>query len=184
LEINEALPYLCAGKRSKRKGTMTFPSSFINRQMDNQRSEIELIIAELLQDDPSSFLVEVKITAGNNVKVFIDKDEGANIDKLVKLNRSLYKRLEESGIFPGNDFALEVSSPGLDEPLKLTRQYVKNIGRDVEVILKDGQKIEGKLLGANDREIVVEILKGKKKESIQHNIAIENIKHTKIQIKF
>lgn len=151
--------------------------------MENQRIEIEAIIKELLQDDPSSFLVEVKITAGNNIKVFVDNDQGANIDKLVKLNRSLYKRIEESTLFPGGDFALEVSSPGLDEPLKLTRQYIKNIGRDVEVILKDGQKLEGKLLGANEEEIIVEEPKGKKKEPQQHNITIENIKHTKIQIK-
>jgi ribosome maturation factor RimP len=183
LEIKWALPYLCPGKRSK-EGNDNVPFFFyLNGKMENQRSEIESIIAELLQEDPSSFLVEVKITAGNNVKVFIDTDQGANIDKLVKMNRGLYKRIEESGIFPGNDFALEVSSPGLDEPLKSTRQYIKNIGRDVEVILKDGQKMEGKLLGAKDDEIVVEELKGKKKEPAQHNIPIENIKHTKIQIK-
>ena len=151
--------------------------------MENQKIEIESIINELLQDDPSSFLVEVKITAGNNIKVFVDNDNGANIDKLVKLNRSLYKRIEESALFPNGDFALEVSSPGLDEPLKLTRQYIKNIGRDVEVILKDGQKLAGKLLGAYDEEIIIEESKGKKKEPQQHNITIENIKHTKIQIK-
>ena len=151
--------------------------------MENQRIEIESFIKELLEEDPSSFLVEVKITAGNNIKVFVDNDHGANIDKLVKLNRSLYKKIEESALFPGGDFALEVSSPGLDEPLKLTRQYIKNIGRDVEVILKDGQKLEGKLLEANDDEILVEELKGKKKDPLRHTVTIENIKHTKIQIK-
>ncbi len=61
-------------------------------------------------------------------------------------NRALYKQIEAEGIFPDGDFSLEVSSPGLDEPLKLKRQYQKNIGRNVEVTLQDGSKKEGKLL--------------------------------------
>jgi ribosome maturation factor RimP len=81
---------------------------------------------------------------------------------------------------------LEVSSPGLDEPLKLRRQYLKNIGRGVEVTRIDGEKNEGKLLQVGETEIVVEEEKGKgkKKELVQHTIPFDNIKSTKIQIKF
>jgi ribosome maturation factor RimP len=86
-------------------------------------------------------------------------------------------------MFPGDDFSLEVSSPGLDEPLKLFRQYKKNIGRPVEVILKDGIKVAGKMVEVRDNSILVEETKGKnkKQEVIQHHFSFENIKSTKIQ---
>ncbi len=144
------------------------------------------MVAILLADEPGYFLVEVKINPTNNIKVFLDADSGVSIDKCVKYNRALYKQIEESGMFPGNDFSLEVSSPGLDEPIKLKRQYNKNTGRNVEVILQDGSKIEGKLTGVSDADIQVEEIKGKnkKKEVIEHTIRIDNIKTTKIQIQF
>ena len=140
----------------------------------------------LIDPDPENFLVEVKIRPGNNIKIFVDADRGMSIDKLAHYNRSLYRQIEESGLFPNNDFSLEISSPGLDEPLKLRRQYLKNIGRYVEIILKSGIKIEGKLIDATDGEIVIEEEKGnkKKKEIIQHSLSYDDIKTTKIQIKW
>ena len=94
--------------------------------------------------------------------------------------------IEETSFFPNGDFSLEVSSPGLDEPLKLHRQYLKNVGRNVEVVRKDGTKTEGKLVSANEAEIVVEEVTGrnKKKEVVMHTISFDNIKTTTIQIKF
>ena len=140
----------------------------------------------LIDPDPENFLVEVKIRPGNNIKVFVDTDRGISIDKLAQYNRSLYRQIEESGLFPNNDFSLEISSPGLDEPLKLRRQYLKNIGRYVEVILKSGIKTEGKLISATDKEILIEEEKGnkKKKEIIEHSLLYDDIKTTKIQIKW
>lgn len=141
-------------------------------------------ITSLLESDPGFFLVEARITPGNHVKVFVDGDTGITIEKCVASNRALYKHLETEGIFSDGDFSLEVSSPGLDEPLKLLRQYQKNIGRNVEVVLTDGSRREGKLQAVNDREIIVEELRGKKKEVIKHTLLFENIKTTKIQVVF
>jgi len=140
----------------------------------------------LIDPDPENFLVEVKVRPGNNIKIFVDADHGISIDKLAHYNRSLYRQIEESGLFPNNDFSLEISSPGLDEPLKLRRQYLKNIGRYIEVILKSGIKKEGKLIAASDEGIVVEeeIGNKKKKEIVQHSLLFDDIKTTKIQIKF
>ena len=140
----------------------------------------------LIDPDPENFLVEVRIRPGNNVKIFVDADHGISIDRLAQYNRSLYRQLEESGLFPNNDFSLEISSPGLDEPLKLRRQYLKNIGRYVEVLLKSGIKKEGKLISATEKEIVIEEEKGnkKKKEIIQHSLSYDDVKTTKIQIKW
>lgn len=144
------------------------------------------MIGSLLEENPAYFLVEVKIIPTNNVKVFLDADGGVSIDKCVQYNRALYKMLEENGVFPDGNFSLEVSSPGLDEPLKLPRQYVKNQGRNVEVLMNDGRKVQGKLTGVSEEEIRVEETKGKnkKQELLEHTIRIDNIKTTKIQIQF
>ena len=157
----------------------------INMNSDNQVVAIETKIDQLLVEMPGYFLIEVSIRPTNNIRVYVDADQGAAIDQLSKINRALYKWIEEN-LFPNGDFSIEVSSPGLDEPLKLERQYLKNIGRFVEVLLKSGIKKEGKLLSASENEIVVEEQKGhgKKKELIEHIILKQEIKTTKIQIKF
>jgi len=144
------------------------------------------MIESVIADAPSYFLVEVKIKPTNNVKVFLDGDAGIPIGKCAAYNKALYKLLEESALFPSDDFSLEVSSPGLDEPLKLERQYVKNIGREVEILTKEGAKVEGKLISADGSVVVVEEEKGKnkKKEVIVHTIPNNDIKSTKISIKF
>jgi ribosome maturation factor RimP len=69
--------------------------------------------------------VEVRVKPTNNIKVFIDADEGMPLSALADYNRKLYKQLEESGMYPDGNYSLEVSSPGLDEPLKKSRQYKK-----------------------------------------------------------
>jgi ribosome maturation factor RimP len=147
---------------------------------------LEKIIGSIIDATPGIFLVEMKMLPGNNIKVFVDGDNGVSIDKLVKYNRSFYKQIEENGFFPDGDFSLEVSSPGLDEPLILHRQYLKNINRDVEVVMKDGIKLEGKMVSVLENEIVIneEKGKGKKKQTIAHTLPYSDIKSTVIKIKF
>lgn len=140
----------------------------------------------LLEGHPSHFLVEVRIKPTNNIKVFMDADEGMPLSVLIDYNRKLYKGLEESGLYPDGNFSLEVSSPGLDEPLKQERQYRKNVGRYVEVLLQDGTKREGKLAAATAEGIVIEWEegRGRKKEVKTETILLEGIKSTKVQVKF
>lgn len=154
--------------------------------MDTQVSAIEKMVEDILADDPVHFLVEIRIKPTNNVKVFLDGDNGITIEKCISINRALYKKLEEAALFPVDNFSLEVSSPGLDEPLKMFRQYKKNTGRLVEVLLKDGIRVDGKLLEVQEDQIVVEETKGKnkKKEIILHHLPFDAIKSTKIQIVF
>ena len=169
-----------------REGNESVPFFFLNMQTETQLQSIDQKINSLLQAHPTHFLVDIRIKPTNNIKVFIDADEGINLSVLIDYNRKLYKMLEESGMYPDGNFSLEVSSPGLDEPLKIHRQYQKNIGRFVEVTLNDGAKIEGKLLELTQDGIVVETEtgKGKKKEIKQESVLFDNIKNTKIQIKF
>ena len=152
---------------------------------ENQVIGVEKKLSELLTELPGYFLVEISVKPTNNIRVFVDADQGAGIDQLSKLNRALYKWVEEN-LFPNGDFSIEVSSPGLDEPLKLDRQYLKNIGRMVEIVLKNGLKKEGKLISVSENEIVIEEEKGnkKKKELVQYSLPYPDIKTTKIQIKF
>ncbi len=147
---------------------------------------LEEMTNEVIAANPDYFLVEIRIKPTNNVKVFLDADHGAIISDMARFNRSLYASIEEAVVFTAGDFSLEVSSPGLDEPLKLHRQYVKNTGRLVEVILNDGSKKEGKLVSVSENSIVVEVTtgKGKKAETKQHEIQFSDIKSTKVQIVF
>jgi len=89
-------------------------------------------------------------------------------------------------IHPDGDFSLEVSSPGIDEPLKLLRQYKKNIGRTIEVITNDDTKKEGLLKEVADEAITIEQTEGKGKKAVVLNttISFADIKQTKVLIKF
>ena len=147
---------------------------------------VESLVQALLAGDPGYFLVEIRMKPTNNLKVYLDGDQGISIEKCVQYNRALYKKLDESGLFPTGDFSLEVSSPGLDEPLKLLRQYKKNIGRQVELVMQDGTKKEGRLLEVSEDGIIIEETRGKnkKKEVINHTFLFDNIKTTKIQVVF
>ncbi len=155
-------------------------------QTATQIEAIEQKIKNLLEAHPSHFLVEVWIKPTSNIKIFIDGDEGVILSDLIQYNRKLYRDLEESGMYPDGNFSLEVSSPGLDEPLKLLRQYKKNVGRFVEITFMDSTKKEGKLLEATENGIMIETEtgKGKKKEIKQESLLFDQIKNTKIQIKF
>lgn len=179
IEGNGSVPFFFYPQSAQGSATGRFMNN------ENQVSAIEIKVNEFLNDLPGYFLVELSIKPTNNIKVFIDADHGAAIDQLSNINRALYKWVEET-MFPNGDFSIEVSSPGLDESLKMDRQYLKNVGRFVEVLLKTGIKREGKLISASENEIVLEEEKGhgKKKELIQHKILKEEIKTTKIQVKF
>ena len=145
---------------------------------------VKRILFTLLYDD--IFFVDMKVKPTNNIKIFLDADSGLGIEKCIKINRRLYRQVEEMGFYPEGDFSLEVSSPGIDEPLKLLRQYVKNIGRSVEVILNDDTIIEGNLLAATEEQIVIETTEGKNKKAVTTEVPIlfTNIKQTVVQIKF
>lgn len=154
--------------------------------MNNEEKilRIKELVKPLL--DPDLFLVEVKIKPIDNVKVFLDADHGLPIEKCIQINRALYKRIDEDGLFNEGEFSLEVSSPGLGEPLKLHRQYVKNKGRDIEVSLSDNTVKFGKLVDVTDQGIVLEYREGKGKKSVFNRVDIlfKDIKQSKVQIKF
>jgi ribosome maturation factor RimP len=145
---------------------------------------IEKLVEPLLVDD--IFLVSIKVKPTNNFKIYLDADSGLGIEKCIRINRALYKQIEEMGMYPDGDFSLEVSSPGIDEPLKLLRQYKKNIGRNVEVTMPDDSKKEGLLKEVTEDSFTIEQVEGKGKKAVVLNTAINfaDIKQTKVLIKF
>ena len=183
---NTGIPLILPRKQNLRRERRRSLLLLSDMTIEGQIQALEQRVNNLIVDEPDVFLVEVRIKPTNNVKVFLDADHGMNIDSLIRYNRRLYKVLEESSLFPGGDFSLEVSSPGLDEPLKSFRQYQKNTGRFVEVTSADGIKREGKLVAVTEEEIVLEEQKGKGKklELAQHIIPFSDIKTTMVQIKF
>ena len=149
---------------------------------------VEKMLADLLVPESGDFIVSIKIKPTNNIKIFLDSDGegGMTIEKCVKYNRGLYKQIEECAMFPDGNFSLEVSSPGIGEPLLLNRQYQKNKGRLVEVVFADDSVKEGKLIEVTEADILLEqnTGKGKKAETHQFLIPFNNIKSTTVQIKF
>jgi ribosome maturation factor RimP len=120
--------------------------------------------------------------------VEVDKPEGITIDECVTISRAIESGLNRET----EDFELEVSSPGLTEPFKVMEQYRKNCGRSVDVVKRDGQKINGLLQHVDDDGIVLEV-KTKMKEAEQKRtitvmqpvtIKFSDIKTTKVTINF
>jgi ribosome maturation factor RimP len=94
--------------------------------------------------------------------------------------------LVEDLLYTDGEFSLELSSPGIEEPLRMHRQYLKNKGRNVEVVFTDGSKKEGKLLEVAEQDIIIEHTEGKGKKAVTQQLVIpfSNIKTTTVQIKF
>lgn len=149
---------------------------------------VEKMLGDLLLPETGDFIVSIKIKPTNNIKIFVDSDGegGMTIEKCVRYNRGLYKQIEESEMFPDGNFSLEVSSPGIGEPLLLNRQYQKNKGRLVEVVFNDDTVKEGKLIEVTGDDVLIEQTsgKGKKAETHQFLIPFNNIKSTTVQIQF
>jgi ribosome maturation factor RimP len=173
-------------KKTQLKGTIIVPFSYLNMVNETIIAEIEGMLSNILAAEPADFLVSIKVKPINNIKIFIDSDEGMSIEKCVRYNRKLYAQIEEKEMFPEGNFSLEISSPGVDEPLKLQRQYFKNIGRNILVTFNDATQKEGKLVEVTATDIIVEQITGKGKKAVtqQHLIPFENIKTTTVQIQF
>ena len=143
--------------------------------------EIKKIAEESIQENSDLFLVDVKVkgNSGNQkVLIFVDGDKGVSIDQCSKISRQVASVMEEEDMMEGK-YTLEVSSPGLDFPLTLHRQYVKNVGRELTIETLEGEKIEGELTLVKD-EIIELRTKGKE----QTSLPFKEIKQSKVKVSF
>lgn len=151
--------------------------------MQEMISKIEALLAPLLEGT-DMFVTNLQIEHGNNIKLFLDADEGLNVQKSVSINRQLVAQIDELGWYPNGDYSLEVSSPGVDEPLRSIRQYNKNIGRLLAVTnLEDLEQI-GVLKTVAVTGITLEVKINKKKETALVEIPFEQIKQSIVQVIF
>lgn len=137
------------------------------------------VIDEALKGS-DKFLVDMKISSDNRIDVAIDGDNGIVIDDCIDLSRKIENSLDRDV----EDFELNVASAGLDSPLKLKRQYKKNVGQELSVTTFDGGHEEGLLEAADDEQITLRLLGKKNKDAEPLHFAYNDIKTAKIIIKF
>jgi ribosome maturation factor RimP len=173
------------------KGTAAFPSSIFKKRakkmiISTEIVKIEEFVNANIKQSENLFLVDITSAPGNKVTVLLDGDNGVTIDDCTAINKALYKFIEETALFGDANFSLEVSSPGVDRPLKQVRQYKKNIGRKVAVVINDGSELEGVLTQVNDENIIIEEKtgKGNKMSMKSTTILFNQIKHTTVLITF
>ena len=134
------------------------------------------------------FLVDVKVKPDNLIEVEIDSDSPVSIEACEWLTRKIESEFDRDK----EDYTLEVGSAGLTSPFKVKRQYVKNVGREVEVVTKEGKKLSGLLKNAGDDSFTVTVKEKVKKpeakrpviEEVDHTFGYDEVKQTKYILKF
>lgn len=179
--------YLCITfLRIKLEGTASplFVYQKLSQEMElNQK--IKEMAAKGLQN-PSHFVVDVSVSKYKPTKitVFVDGDQGISIDDCANLSRLLAEQLDEQDLIK-EAYTLEVSTPGIDHPLKLKRQYLANIGRNVKVQLTDKELLRGKLMNADEQKIILETQnKEKNKGLMTREILFTDIEKTIVTVSF
>ena len=152
-------------------------------ESNTPEAKFEAMLLPLLEDS-DMFLVNIRIKPTNNIKVFLDADSGLAIGKCATINRKLYHAIEEAGLYPDGNFSLEVSSPGVDEPLLSMRQYKKNIGRTVEITPIEGLPLTGLLKEVLEDKLILGIKGTKKTPPQELEIPFDTIKTTIVQVTF
>ncbi|MEM7037492.1 MAG: ribosome assembly cofactor RimP [Bacteroidota bacterium] len=166
------------------------------QRLETVEEDIRNRIASL---NPEAFVIEIKLHRGKHsvLSILVDTDEGITIDACARISRHLNSYFEEEDPldFP---FNLEVSSPGVGRPIKVHRQYLKNVGRKLKVVLQSGDVVKGKLIHADDAQIQLEPPPKKKKKKSKAatdnatstddenkiTIDFESIKEAKVEISF
>lgn len=149
---------------------------------------VKRLVTEAIEENEELFLIELSFLAGNKILVEVDSDTGINVKECIRISRHVEHNLDREE----EDFSIEVTSVDIGKPLKVVRQYQKNIGRVLSIKTKDGEKIEGTLLSTNDDQINLEwkarepkpIGKGKVTVVKKATIAYKNIQEAKVKIIF
>lgn len=128
------------------------------------------------------FVTDVKVSTGNVITVTIDSETSLTIDDCIKVSRSIESSLDRDE----EDFELRVTSYGADQPIRFLKQYKKNIGRQLDIVLSDDTKITGTLTDVSENSIGLEVKESKKKNaaSVKKLLAIEEIKEAKVILSF
>lgn len=151
------------------------------------KQKVTEIVNEWLADK-EYFLVDVNVSADNCISVEIDHAEGVWIEDCVQLSKHIEGNLNRDE----EDYELEVGSAGIGQPFKVLQQYVNHIGKEVEVLAKDGKKYRGTLTSAEENDFCVTVQVKEKPEGAKRPVLIDKeytwrydeTKYTKYLIKF
>lgn len=154
------------------------------------KQKVRELAEERIKDrDERLFIVELSVSPANVIRLELDKTEGnVSIEDCMSVSRNIEHNLDREAA----DFELHVSSAGLDKPLRVHAQYVKNVGRDLDVKLKSKEKTTGTLIAVDEAGITLkreekQAIEGKKKKElvvIENKIAFSDISEAKIVISF
>lgn len=147
---------------------------------------VQELVEEKIADRPDLFVVDIKMLPNGKLSILVDGDNGVGIADCAAISRHVGYHLEEENTIE-HAYNLEVSSPGLDAPLKSLRQYRKNLGRSLSIKSAENNKREGKLLDVTEQGITIEEKikeKGKKAQLVENFIPFDQITETKVLISF
>lgn len=152
------------------------------------RNKIEQLLNGFLAQREDLFLIDLKISAADDITVILDGDDGVSLQDCLDASRAIEFNMDREE----HDFSLQVMSAGLSEPLSIPRQYAKNIGRDLKLLLNDSSEIEGELAKADDEKVTLilryrkpkEVGKGKMDVVEEKEIPYSDIKKATVVIKF
>ena len=137
-------------------------------------------------EEIGGFFVDIKINLTNSISLYFDRIDGVSIDHCLQISRHIEQHFDRDI----EDYDLTVCSAGLDKPFKVPKQYIKYIGHEVGVLLKNGIKYNGVILSLNDNILKLETLKkkkvNKKRKTYKEELLINllEIKETKLKIKW
>ena len=152
------------------------------------RAKVEQLVSDFLETREDLYLIDLKISAGDDIVVILDGDQDVTLQDCLDASRAVENNLDREE----HDFALQVMSAGLSEPLSMPRQYRKNIGRVIEILLADSSKVEGELVKVDEEKITLllryrkpkEIGKGKVDVEEEREIPYSGIKKALVAVKF
>ena len=152
------------------------------------KEQITALVSSKIADQPELFVVDINVRPGNVVEVILDGDAGVTIETCTEIHRHILREIDREVV----DYSLEVSSPDLTKPLKVARQYIKNIGRDIVIRKLDKSKHVGTMIAADDAGCTIEFeikeevpgKKAKQKRIVQENIPYSEMHDAKIAIRF
>lgn len=157
-------------------------SYFSDMSIDAVKLKIEEWLAPVLSEK-NLFLVDIKMSISKKIEVYVDSDTGIQIDECASLSRFLEKNLDGSGLVPDN-YTLEVSSPGMSNPLKVPRQYKRRIGRLLEIVKTNGETFEAELTHVDEDKITLkQVVAEKKKKNNKKaaEVAVEEPKEYEVK---
>ena len=157
--------------REKKGGDSQSPP-FVQIYLKERKMIDKHVVAALAEEklkESESYLVDVQVKPGNLIVVEIDNDEGIDIEECILISKHIEANLDREA----EDFELEVGSAGITAPFKVTRQYQKNIGNEVEVLSRNGIKQYGILKSADDAGFVITVTKKVKPEGAKRKIEVE-----------